>query len=291
MARDLTPVRGFGTPVWPNLPYLYPPLALVLYTPMAAAIAAGVPIVAATKGFIVGLLTVAHVSGYVLNRVLTAREGSALLRGAVLTLFMLTATFWSLNAQYEAVPALFVILSGSARTTTRAGLWALVAIALKFQSLLIVPLLLWRVVVDVKAGQFQRPDTVSWVIGGVLGSMTAATLVLLRNDLSPVFQNRIGWHDFSSPHAIVAALMTAWVVAFSVLRRDYGEAASVFLVYAGLARTAVFQAWYAIIILALVAHYRRPARWETFAMWYVGLMFALQTWPNPFRFWTLLMAS
>jgi hypothetical protein len=289
-ARDLTPVAGLGNPVWPNLPYLYPPAALLIFAPLAAAIAAGVPVAAATKGFLVFLLTVSHLGGYQLNGMLQSREGSASLRGAMVALFILTATFWSLNAQYDVIPAYFVLLSGSARSTTRSTLWAIVAISLKFQSLLILPFVFWRAYVDYKAERIEKPSTATIVVAAALTLSTGVALLLLRNDLSPAFQNRIGWHEFSA-NAVVAAIVTVWIVGFAIVRRDQGEAVSIVLVYASLALAAIFQQWYSIIILALLAHFRRPARWELFAIWYVGMIVALQWFPNPFRFWSLIAGT
>jgi hypothetical protein len=288
VTREIAPIAGHM--VWPDITYLYPPGALLLFSPLTIAIRAGVPATEAARYLVVALITITHIAAYQLNLGLSQRLGSPMLRGIAVLMFVSFGGFWSLNGQYDAVPALFIILAGKSSTDDRCLIWSAAAIAVKFQSLLVAPYVIARLSVSLMKGRLRRPKTFTMVVLILTAVTVLPSLFILREQLSPVMQNRLAWNQWG-PSGLVFTSMTAAFVVYLLIKRDWVEAALLFGTYAAISLVAVFQMWYAVIPLALLTHYARPRRWEVHAAWFLGFCMALQWWPNPQRVWQLLVGA
>jgi hypothetical protein len=288
LAREITPIAGHM--VWPDAGYLYPPAALLVFSPLTLAIRFGVQAEEAARWFVVALVTIAHIAAHELNTGLRERMGSPVLRGTMVMLFVSFGAFWSLNGQFDVVPALFIILAGNAKSNDRCLMWSAAALAVKFQSLLVVPYVIARLAVSLTGDRSTRPKPLTLGIVGVSLASVLPALYVLRDQLSPALQNRVAWNQWG-PAGVMFTGATVIVVAYALLERDWLEAAVLLLTYAAISVVAQFQMWYMVIPLGLLVHYQRPRRWELHAAWILGFCLALQWWPNPLRAWQLIFAA
>jgi hypothetical protein len=278
-ARSLPVVDAFGPLVWPDSPYLYPPGALLFFLPFAGAMLwLEIPGVIVCRLLITVFLFAAHVATYFMNAALRARGGSAALRLLFVSLFHFGLVFWCWNAQYDAVPVALLVWAGAtARPKARLGGSAL-AVFMKFQSLLLLPPLVVRMLANEERFRLKRSV---WVLAGLLVGASLVALWLARGSLVPAPENPLHWsHGSTSPMPWVLVALTC-VAGAADLRKRNLVAIALYVMSAGaLLAIGQLQMWHAAFLFAGAAVVPGKTTWERYAVWVIAVLLLLDWGPS-----------